>query len=121
MYLIDRMVEARIEEAERRGDFQNLPSAGKPLNLEDDSMVPEELRTAYRLLRNSGFIPEEVRLRKEIHEVEDLLAAAKDQSLKDQHSKRLRLLMDRLGQERGMKPVLSADYFDQVCQRLERR
>jgi hypothetical protein len=35
-------------------------SARAPLVLDDDAMVPEELRAAYRVLKNSGYVPAEV-------------------------------------------------------------
>jgi len=39
-----------------RGDFKNLPGAGRPLELEDDSSIPEDLRMVYKLLKNGGYI-----------------------------------------------------------------
>jgi hypothetical protein len=53
------IAEQRIREAARAGSFDNLPGAGKSLSLEDDSHVPEELRMAYKILRNAGYVPEE--------------------------------------------------------------
>ncbi|MFP4079460.1 MAG: DnaJ family domain-containing protein [Ectothiorhodospira sp.] len=119
MELIDRLVESRVREAERDGVFDHLPGQGRPLELEDDRMVPEELRAAYRLLRNSGFIPEEVRLRREIREAEDLLRACEDETLRRQQAHRLRLLLDRLGRQRGVTPALASDYLDRIRQRMD--
>ena len=73
MLLLDRLAEEHIEAAIRRGEFDALEGAGQPLVLEDDSLVPEELRVAYRLLRNAGCLPPEQQIRKEISEIEDLL------------------------------------------------
>ena len=73
MNLLDAIVEARIQEAMERGELRDLPGAGKPLQLDDDSAVPEELRTAYRLLKNAGYLPPELQLRQEVHEAEQLL------------------------------------------------
>jgi len=70
---LHRVVEQRILEAQRAGAFDNLPGEGKPLNLEDLSCVPEELRTAYILLKNANLLPPEAQLLKEIHTLEDLL------------------------------------------------
>ena len=43
------------EEAIERGEFDDFPGKGKPLHLgEDDRTVPEELRLAYRMLKNAG-------------------------------------------------------------------
>jgi hypothetical protein len=54
------LVESKIAEAIARGEFDNLPGAGKPLDLDDDPLVPEELRVAHRILRNAGFVPPEL-------------------------------------------------------------
>jgi hypothetical protein len=78
MFLIDQITETRISEAIERGEFDNLSGAGKPLQLDDDSHVPQVLRAAYRLLKNGGFVPPEIELRREIARAEDLLADAPD-------------------------------------------
>jgi hypothetical protein len=69
-------VEASIRDAMERGDFDKLKGKGKPLNLEDYFDTPEELRVGYNLLRESGFVPPEVELLKEIAALEVLLRAA---------------------------------------------
>ena len=58
--MLDFIAEQKIAEAIANGDFDDLPGSGKPLALDDDSLVPEELRLAYRILKNAGFIPPEV-------------------------------------------------------------
>jgi len=54
------IAERKIAEAIARGEFDNLPGAGKPLELDDDALVPEELRVANRILRNAGFVPPQI-------------------------------------------------------------
>ena len=73
MLLIDSLAEEQIQSAIRRGEFQNLPGKGKPLDLDDDIWIPDELRVAYRVLRNAGCLPPTLMLRHEIHELESLL------------------------------------------------
>ena len=68
-----RVVEERIRAAQQAGEFDDLPGRGKPLELEDWSEVPEDLRIAYHLLKNAGVLPPEAQLRKEIHTLQDLL------------------------------------------------
>lgn len=51
MFPIDQWVEKHIKDASDNGEFDNLAGRGKPLVLDDDSAVPEELRTAYRILK----------------------------------------------------------------------
>src|SRR5690554_3023375 len=73
---VTALAERRIREAMERGEFDNLPGAGQPLDLDDDSHVPEELRAAYRLLKNAGMVPPELELRRELANAEQLLALA---------------------------------------------
>ena len=82
MFLLENIAEERIREAMARGEFANLPGAGKPLHLEDDAIVPEDLRVAYKILKNAGCIPPELELRKEILTLRDLLRTIEDEDLK---------------------------------------
>ncbi|MDE5879570.1 MAG: DUF1992 domain-containing protein, partial [Desulfovibrio sp.] len=58
--ILGAIAERRIQEAQERGEFDDLPGAGRPLQLEDMSHVPEELRMAYTLLRNANCLPPEL-------------------------------------------------------------
>lgn len=55
---LDRISERRIQEAIDAGAFDNLEGAGKPLKLDDNPFVPEEMRVAFKVLQNSGFAPD---------------------------------------------------------------
>ncbi len=50
--------------------LDNLPGAGRPLDLEDDALIPEELRLAYRILKNAGYVPPELETLNEIAQLE---------------------------------------------------
>ena len=67
------IAERKIAEALERGELANLPGEGRPLELDDDALIPEELRAAYRILKNAGFVPPEVQALREIKELEDLV------------------------------------------------
>lgn len=69
------IVDRRIAEAQSAGLFDDLPGVGKPLKLDDDSLVPEEDRPAYRLLKNAGFAPPWIELQKNIREERAALTA----------------------------------------------
>jgi hypothetical protein len=73
MSYFTRVVEERIREAQKNGAFENLPGKGKPLHIEDESMVPEDLRMAYHILKNAHVLPPEAEVQKEIHTLQDLL------------------------------------------------
>lgn len=73
-----RIAEERILEAQRAGEFDNLPGKGKPLQLEDLTWVPEDLRIGYHILKNAHVLPPEAELLKEIRTIEDLLKHVED-------------------------------------------
>lgn len=75
MGMMSWLVEQRIQESMRNGEFEDLPGHGKPMELEDLSGVPEELRMSFKIMKNSGLVPEEVSLRAECVTLEGLLAA----------------------------------------------
>lgn len=61
-----KIAERRIMEAIENGEFDNLEGKGKPINFEDETWIPEDLRIAYRVLKNAGCIPPELEMRNEI-------------------------------------------------------
>lgn len=78
MSIFARIAEVKITEAIERGEFDDLPGAGKPLELEDLSRIPPHLRAGYKLLRNANALPPEVELRREIYSLGGLIDAATD-------------------------------------------
>lgn len=66
MHLFELLAERKIEEAVSRGELEDLPGAGKPLELDDDPLVPEDLRLAYRILKNAGYVPAEAKAAKKL-------------------------------------------------------
>ena len=94
---LDALVERRIQAAMARGEFDNLPGAGRPLALDDDPLVPEELRVACRLLKNAGVVPPEL---DRISQVNRLLGVISRDGLADGErtaaSRRLRALLIEL-------------------------
>lgn len=101
MKAFERIAEQRIREAQEKGEFDNLPGKGKPLNLEDYSGVPDDLRVAYKILKNAGYAPPELQLKKEIVQIEDMLATLKDEEEKYRQIKKLNFLVMKLNMMRG--------------------
>ncbi|MGD8559904.1 MAG: DUF1992 domain-containing protein [Gammaproteobacteria bacterium] len=123
MWLIDKMAEQRIAEAERKGAFEDLPGAGKPLQLDDESHIPESLRTGYRLLKNAGYLPPEMQARKEIVSLQHLLEAldpADDNEAYDTAHKRLHFLLSALNLNNAGSVAMEAAYYEKL-QRLPGR
>jgi hypothetical protein len=70
----ESLIDQQMREAEAAGQFRDLPGAGKPLDLNDDKGVPEELRVGFRMLRQAGYAPPWVELQKSIREDQAALA-----------------------------------------------
>jgi hypothetical protein len=91
-----KIVEERILKAQQQGEFENLEGSGLPLEFEDVDHVPEDLRLAYKILKNADCLPPEVELRKEIERTEDLLEAMTDTMERYRILKKLNLLIMKL-------------------------
>lgn len=120
MWFIDQLVEQHIRAAQEKGELSNLPGEGKPLSLDDDSLVPEELRNGYRMLKNAGFLPPELEMGREAIELNDLLRNLDPEDKRYvEQSKRLALLEIKL-QQAGLSTefLRSSDYADAIKQRI---
>jgi len=73
-----------IKEAMERGEFDNLPGQGKPIDLTEYFETPEEVRLAHSMLKNAGITSREVDLLKEIAELKQLHAAVLDEKKKQE-------------------------------------
>ena len=100
MNWMQRIAEERIKEAQDEGVFDNLPGKGKPLNLDDDAGVPEELRLTFKILKNSNCLPVEMEIRKEIFNLRQLLNAAIDEDTRRELRRELNLLTLELNVKR---------------------
>jgi len=67
--VFNRIVEAMIKEAMERGEFDNLPGKGKPVDLTEYFETPEEIRLAHSMLKNAGMTSREVDLLNDIAEL----------------------------------------------------
>jgi hypothetical protein len=116
-----RIAERKIQEAIERGELDNLPSAGRRLALDDDALVPAELRTGYRLLKNAGFVPVELALTRELGVARQLVEAALTPSEHRLACLRLESVKQRLEASRGrpLSPALEEAYYRQLMARLE--
>jgi hypothetical protein len=110
--LFQRLAEQRILEAQRRGEFDDLPGKGKPLALEDLSWVPDELRIGYMVLKNAHVLPPEAELLKDIHTLEDLLKHVEEEGQRKALTKSIQWKVIRLDllKRRSMSGQSIGDY-----------
>lgn len=116
--------EDRIKKAYQDGDFDNLPGFGKPMQLEDLSGIPEELRMAYKLLKNGGYTQDESLLRQEMMTIEDLIKNCHDSNEKENLQKKLNekiLRFNQMMSKRGVKTNSSffKNYEQKVYNKLK--
>lgn len=121
MELIDEWAERRIIDAQQKGELDNLSGSGKPLQLDDDSLVPLDLRAGYRLLRNGGYLPVELQDRQEALTVAELLSQIDKQHDNYQNlHKRLALLELRLRQAGFSTDFLHQEYQHKMVDKLSK-
>jgi len=121
MDFFTRLAENRIKEAMEAGEFDDLRGKGQPLDLNDDSHIPPELRMAYKILKNADCLPPELVLRKEVVQLQDLVAAMPDEAEKLKQMRRLNFLIMKLDMMRPVSPQLMEHelYTPKVLERLE--
>ena len=116
-----KIVEQRIREAQEKGEFDNLEGSGKPLDLAADQSVAEELRLAYKILKNADCLPPEIELKKEIRQTEELLAGMSETAEKYRMMKKLNFLILKLNTLRQSCVVFDEPqkYSDKIIKKLE--
>ncbi len=111
MYAFQKIIEKKIQDAQENGDFDDLPGKGKPIKLEDDRNIPEELRLTYKILKNADCLPPELELRKEIRTMEDMLENIPDEKEKYRHIKKINYKIMQLNMMGKGSPLLGESEF----------
>ena len=113
MDILMHLAEERIREAMENGVFDNLPGKGQKIIPEDLSMIPEDLRAGYIILKNAGVLPEEMQLKKELLTLQSLIDCCYDEEEKKEIKKkinekilRFNLLMEK--RKKQNSPALKA-------------
>lgn len=117
-----KIAEDKIKEAIKKNDLENLPGMGQPLELKDDFPgMSDEWKMAYRVLKNAGYSPEDVK--KEIFRIEELLKGATNEEEQQRLQAKLmkkRLEMDRLLEKRGTATNSRfGSYADKIYNKLK--
>lgn len=110
--------EDKIKQAIKDGEFKQLPGMGKPLELEDLSHIPPELRMSYKMLKNANMMDEDIELKKAIHTLEQLIAQCPDEMEKEKLQVQLNekaFQLDKVLKKRNtFSSRASAFYKDQI-------
>jgi len=116
-----KIIEERIRKAQKKGQFDNIEGAGKPLKLDEDSHIAEDLRLAHKILKNANCLPPEIELKKEIQRTEDLLVGMQDTAEKHRTLKKLNYLIMKLNAVRdtSIELEMPQQYSHKLVDRLE--
>ncbi len=96
--IFEQLAERRISEALARGDLDHLPGAGKPLVFDDEPLLSPEQRMVNRILKNAGFTPREVLLRREIAALRQAVEALPAGAERDEKRRELLLLLVKVAE-----------------------
>ncbi|HEY1609538.1 MAG TPA: DnaJ family domain-containing protein [Paraburkholderia sp.] len=122
MKLLDALVEQRIAAAAARGEFDDLPGTGAPQELDDEPLVPEEVRVANRILKNAGFVPPAVEQLRALRDLEHELAGLGDDQASQCRLRARMLALDMaLESLRGGPMVVPHEYRRRIAERLSDR
>ena len=118
----EKIVEERILKSQKKGDFENLIGSGKPLKFNENWYIPEELRLAYKILKNADCLPPEIELKKEIKQTEDLLTGMQETSEKYRTLKKLNFLIMKLNtiRETSIKFEMPQHYMEKLVGHIEK-
>ncbi|MEA3385543.1 MAG: DnaJ family domain-containing protein [Thermodesulfobacteriota bacterium] len=119
MFNFHKIAENRIREAIERGDLDDIKGKGKPLVFEDDSSIPPDLRMAYKILKNAGFIPSEIQDKKEIKKATDLLESLEDEQERYRQAQKINLMVTKANMSCKRPIDLEKDqiYYQKVVER----
>ena len=123
MLAIEKIAEKRIKEALEKGELDDIPGCGEPLPMEDDSGVPEDLRLAYKILKNADCIPPELALKKDIKKMEDMLENIPDEREKYKQIKRVNFKILQLNMIKKTSPLMeeSERYYPKILEKMGKK
>jgi hypothetical protein len=114
------IADRKICEALEKGHLNIESWHNKPLPISNDNMIPGELRMAYKILKNAGYLPPEIETKKEIQQIEDLLATCEDESIRVKQIKKLNYLVLKLNTMKGDSTNIEGqeEYYRKIVERI---
>ncbi|MCP3029075.1 DUF1992 domain-containing protein [Halobacillus sp. A5] len=113
------LIEEKIKQSIKQGDFDDLPGKGHPLPKDELAYVPDDMRNSYRILKNANMLPEEMQLKKEIVQLEEILQKNGEHSKEQkQQLTEKRIRFNVLMEKRKMQ---SSKAFQQYSGKMNRK
>ena len=119
-YFVSQVIaEERIRQAMEEGKFDNLEGAGKPLRPDGTENLPPELRMAFRVLKNAGYVPAEIAEEREISRAVELLSTMEDEQERYRQLQKLNVMIMKMNERRGRPVNLEADdYYGRIVEKV---
>jgi hypothetical protein len=77
--VVDELIKQWVRKVEATGELERDPNFGKPLPQAEGYLdTPDELKMAFRMLKDAGYVPAEVELLKTLAARKSVLAAETD-------------------------------------------
>jgi len=119
------IAEDKIKRAYKNGEFDDLPGYGKKMKLEDLSSIPEDLRMAYKMMKNAGMIDnEETALKKELLTIEDLIDKCEDEGerviLQQKYNQKQLRLSQVLKKRGSSNSAIFKDYQSRINEKFRK-
>jgi hypothetical protein len=114
------IAERRISEAIEKGLLDIQDWHNRPLPMNSDHLVPEELRMAHKILKNAGYLPPEIETKKEIQQIEDLLMTCEEEHTRVRQMKKLNYLVQKLNIMKGNSVNIESqeEYYRRIVERI---
>jgi len=105
--IFDQLAEEKIRVALAKGQLSGLPGEGRPLEFDDDALVPAELRMGNRILRNAGYVPPAILELRELRALCEAIATGAGEGPSGPSVRRMTSLLLRV-EAAGLSHVASA-------------
>ncbi|GAE33991.1 DUF1992 domain-containing protein [Halalkalibacter akibai] len=124
MDIIAMIAEDKIKAAIEKGELDNLPGQGKPLVFKDDYPgMSNDMKMAFRMMKNAGFIDDKTAVHKELLNVNDLIRLCDDNRVKTEEEKKAsvkeQLFDDVMKKRRGKEELNFGKYAQKIYQKLK--
>ena len=119
MDFFSRIAERRIMEAMENGEFDALEGRGKPIVLEDETWIPDDLRMAYKFLKNAGCVPPELEARNELINLCSLINTIDDDRERLRKVRQLNFMLLKVNLTRK-KPLTFEDFPEYEGKMIDR-